>query len=300
MAWWGIASGTGGVYVESMGGRIERGMSLTSRSLALIGRRPRLLVLPLLSMLSTSAAAVALLGPWALDAIAHHSRWQIFVDSAALAYPSVFLSTFFGVGFVLMADAAFDGRDLSVVEAMKGSVDRLPAIAAWALVTTLVGVALRAIEQLPGAGGVAGRIVSWVADTAWSLATLFVVPALAVEGAGPIAAARRSASVIRSRWGESVVGSFAIGSAAAVAMASVAALGVAGWAVRAASPVAGDGMMALAIAAAVLIAVVSSAASQAFRLAVFRYAADGQLVGPYTESELESSFRDRPGSRWGR
>jgi hypothetical protein len=283
-----------------MGGRIERGMSLTGRSLALIGRRPNLLVLPLLSMLSTAAATVVILGPWALDAIAHHSRWQVFVDSAVLAYPSVFVSTFFGVGFVLMADAAFDGRDLSVGAAMRGAVERLPAIAAWVLLATLVGIALRAIEELPGVGGVAGRIVAWVADTAWSLATLFVVPALAVEGVGPIAAARRSASVIRSRWGESVVGSFAIGTAAAAAMFAAAVLGLAGLAVRDGSPLAGDGMIALAVAAALLTMVVASAASQAFRLAVFRYAADGQVVGPYTEFEMQSSFRDRPGRRWGR
>ncbi len=275
-------------------------MSLTGRSLQLIGRRPRLLVLPLLSMLATGAAAIVLLGPWALDAIAHHSRWQIFIDSAVLAYPSIFLSTFFGVGFVLMADAAFDGRDVGVGAALRGAFELLPAIAAWALVSTLVGIALRAIEQLPGAGGVAGRIVAWVADTAWSLATLFVVPALAVEGVGPIAAARRSASVIRSRWGESVVGSFAIGSAGAVAMFAAAVLGVAGWAVRAGSPLAGDGMIAVAIAVALLTVVVTSAASQAFRLAVFRYAADGRLVGPYTESEIQSTFSDRPGRRWGR
>ena len=274
-------------------------MSLTSRSLALIGRRPQLLVLPLLSLLSVCAATVALLGPWALDAIAHHSRWQIFVDSAVLAYPSVFLSTFFGVGFVLMADAAFDGRDLSVGAALRGALERLPAIAAWALVATLVGVALRAIEEIPGVGGVAGRIVAWVADTAWSLATLFVVPALAVEGVGPVAAARRSASVIRSKWGESVVGSFAIGTAAAVAMFGAAALALFGWVVRGTSPLAGDGIIAVAVLAVLLTVVIASAASQAFRLAVFRYAADGRLVGPYTESELQSSFRDRPG-RWGR
>jgi len=49
---------------------------------------------------------------------------------------------------------------------------------------------------------------AWLVDAAWALATFFVLPALAVEDAGAVAAARRSASVIRSRWGESVVGEF--------------------------------------------------------------------------------------------
>jgi hypothetical protein len=261
----------------------------------LIGRRPQLIVLPLLSILSVCVATVALLGPWALDAIDRHSRWQMFVDSALLAYPTIFLSTFFGVGFVLMADAAFDDRELSLAAALRGAFERLPAIAAWALVSTLVGIALRAIEQIPGAGGVVGRVVAWVLDTAWTLATLFVVPALAVEDVGPVAAARRSASVIRSRWGETVVGEFAIGSASAIVMCGAAVLGVTGWVLHARLPLASDGMIVLAVAVALTTAVVASAASQAFRLAVFRYAVDGQLVGPYSEAELRSSFRDRDG-----
>ena len=198
-----------------------------------------------------------------------------------------------------MADAAFDGRDLSVAAALRGAFERLPAIAAWALVSTLVGVALRAIEQLPGAGGVVGRVVAWLAGTAWALATLFVVPALAVEDVGPVAAARRSASVIRSRWGESVVGEFAIGSASAIVMCGAAVLGATGWVLHARSPLAGDGMIVAAVAVTITTAVVASAVSQAFRLAVFRYAADGRLVGPYTEAELRSSFRDRRGRREG-
>ena len=78
------------MYACRMGGRIERGVSLTGRSLRLIGRRPQLIVLPLLSTLSVCTAAVALLGPWAPDAIDHHSRWQMFVDTALLAYPTIF------------------------------------------------------------------------------------------------------------------------------------------------------------------------------------------------------------------
>lgn len=274
---------------------MERGISLTGRSLRLIGQRPQLIVLPLLSMLSVCAAAVALLGPWALDAIDHHSRWQMFVDSALLAYPTIFLSTFFGVGFVLMADAAFDGRDLSVGAALRGALERLPAIAAWALVSTLVGIALRAIEQLPGAGGVVGRVVAWLVGAAWALATLFVVPALAVEDVGPVAAARHSASVIRSKWGESVVGEFAIGSVSGIVILAAGVLGLAGWVIQATSPLVGDGMIVVAVAVALTTAVVANAASQAFRLAVFRYAADGRLVGPYTEAELRASFRERCG-----
>ena len=283
------------MYACQVGGRIGRGVSLTGRSVRLIGRRPQLIVLPLLSMFSVGVASVALLGPWALDAIDHHSRWQMFVDSAVLAYPTIFLSTFFGVGFVLMADAAFDGREVSVGAALRGALERLPAIAAWALVSTLVGIAIRAIEQIPGAGGFVGRAVAWLLGAAWALATFFVLPVLAVEDAGAVDAARRSASVIRSRWGESVVGEFVIGSVAGVVMVAAAVLGVTGWVLHARAPLAGDGLIVVALTVALTTAVVASAASQAFRLAVFRYAVDGRLVGPYTEAELRSSFRDRGG-----
>ena len=67
------------------------------------------------------------------------------------------------------------------------------------------------MQHLPGVE-LAARLVGFLGGLAWGLATFFVVPVLAVEGLGPIAAVSRSASVFRHRWGETLSGDLTVGS----------------------------------------------------------------------------------------
>ena len=46
---------------------------------------------------------------------------------------------------------------------------------------------------------------------AWGLATLLVVPILALEGLGPLAALSRSTALFREKWGEQLAGAASIG-----------------------------------------------------------------------------------------
>ena len=43
-------------------------------------------------------------------------------------------------------------------------------------------------------------------DIGWSVATYFVLPVLAAEKLGPVAAVRRSSAILRSKWGKSLAG----------------------------------------------------------------------------------------------
>ena len=68
-----------------------------------------------------------------------------------------------------------------------------PTVAVWALVATVAGVALRALEQLPFPSAAwPARVAEWIGSVAWSLASFFVVPVLALEDVGVGAALRRS------------------------------------------------------------------------------------------------------------
>jgi Family of unknown function (DUF6159) len=123
-----------------------------------------------------------------------------------------------------------DRRPMTVSQAFGHARSRVWTIAWWALVATSVGVALRALEQLP-AGGWVRQIVEWIVDVAWSLATFFVVPVLALEDVGVRTALRRSAATIRRTWGESVTGAIAIGGVLFVSGLALLAVGAAGVAV---------------------------------------------------------------------
>jgi hypothetical protein len=51
-----------------------------------------------------------------------------------------------------------------------------------------------------------GDLIGALFELGWSVMTYFVLPVLAAERLGPIAAIRRSSAILRSKWGESLAG----------------------------------------------------------------------------------------------
>jgi hypothetical protein len=282
------------------GGRMSRGWQLTKRSWSVVQDQPGLMVLPAWSLLCTIAAAVALLGPWSLNVVSHHSRTDLLIAAAVCAYPFTLISTFFNVAFYAMADAAMSGRRMGLGEALRFARSRGGAVILWATLATLVGLVLRALEQIPTVGGLAGRIAEWALSVAWSLASFFVLPALAVEPVNVRGALRRSVATIRARWGESVTGDLVIGSLTGIALMPLILIGIAGAGLfQSGSPLAPI-VLAVDAGALALLLVTQSAVMGVFRLAVFRWAADQQVVGPFSEAELASAFKPRGRRRFGR
>jgi hypothetical protein len=225
-----------------------------------------------------------------MDVVHHHSRERLFVDGAIGAYPSAFVATYLNVAFYALAAAAIDGRPMTVSEALGHARSRVWAVAWWALVATSVGLALRALEQLPF-GGYVRQGVEWIADVAWSLATFFVVPVLAVEDVGVGTALRRSTATIRKTWGESVTGAFAIGGVLVVSGLVLSSVGAMGVVAGSGGYVAGYVLTAVCVVAAVAILLVENAMCQVFRLAVYRYATGEGGTGPFATADLEAAFK---------
>jgi hypothetical protein len=273
-------------------GRIARGWRLTLQSWTVVRLRPGLLVIPAVSGAFTLVAAVVLLGPWSLDLIDHHSRSRLLLDTAVCAYPFTFIGTYFNVAFYALAAATIDGRPMTTGEALRHSRSRVVAVAFWALVATVVGTALRALEQLP-AGGLAGRIAEWIGSIAWSLATFFVVPVLALEDVGVRGALRRSVQTIRSHWGESVTGAAVIGVAGGFVSFAIFGVGALGVGLGRSGFEPGYVLTAVAAVALLMLTVVQAAVGQVFRLAVFRHASGDGGTGPFAAADLDAAFRPR-------
>jgi len=108
-----------------------------------------------------------------------HSRGDLALAAVIGIYPMTFLSVFFNVALAGAAAASFDGQPIGVREALGISWKRLGRIAQWSLLAAGVGMLLEQIaSRVPGAG----RLASWLLGAAWSLATIFAVPLLALEG----------------------------------------------------------------------------------------------------------------------
>jgi hypothetical protein len=74
-------------------------------------------------------------------------------------------------------------------------------ILGWAVFTTTVGVAVRAIERRLG---IFGRIFGFLAGLAWAVVSFLAVPVVVAEGLGPVDALKRSGHLIRQTWGTGI------------------------------------------------------------------------------------------------
>jgi uncharacterized protein DUF6159 len=273
-------------------GTISRGWSLSKKSLALIEHDRALLVFPTISMLSTLVAAALVFGPTLVwwESAGGDVPWLI--GGAIGFYILNAISTFFGVAFIAVARRSIAGESWTLSDGWSAARSRLGPILWWAVVATVVGLLLQALERVRG-GVLVNVVARWIIGAAWSLATFFIVPVLAVEGGTPFEAAKRSVAIVRKRWGEGIVGATAIGALFTIVTFAAVIPIVIGLAAITSSPFVG---LLLVVVGAVILAgaiVVNSAASQLFRFVLYEYAAADRVVGAFSASELEDAFRRR-------
>jgi hypothetical protein len=278
-------------YLPAAGeGRIERSWRLTRTAWAVVRRDSTMLVLAAASLLFSTAAAAILFWVTGLWQGTEHTDRLIWV-SAAAAWPLTFGGSFLSVALAAAAAAALEGRRIGPGEALRVSVGRIGQIAAWSLLVTGVGVVLQEVaERVP----LAGRMVAWIAGTAWSLVTFFAIPILALEGCTATACVTRSARLIKRRWGEGITGTVVITAWVVVVAVPAGALIGTGLGVTGVTRIVLIAIGAITLDAAI---VVTGAVRQVFAVALYRYATAGETQG-FREPDLARPFTTR--RRWRR
>lgn len=273
-------------------GRMARGWRLTKASWAVIREDPTMISLALMGAGLGLAGGAALLYLSGYFDSPDHSQGRLALAAIVGLYPMTFLSVFFNVALAGAAAAHFDGRPIGVREALGIAWKRAGRIAQWSLLAAGVGLLLDELaSRIPGAG----RLASWLLGAAWSLATIFAVPLLALEGAGPLETAKESVHLIKSRWGEGITGLVSVGAWTVVAMIPAGILVAAGLSVRSHHATAGAALIALAIGAILLVSALSLATRQVFTVALYRYATGTPNTHGFAPADLEHPFRRRGG-----
>jgi hypothetical protein len=271
--------------------RIKRGWALTKKSWGLLRENPELLRFPLYGGVATIVCAIVVVGP---------GVYLIESDQAVLGgplavigfYMLAVIGTYFSVGLAAAADMIFSGQEASVGAGLAVARSRFSQIAGWAAVSAVIGLVLSAIENQ----GVIGEIVGRVLAVGWSLITFLAVPVIALEGTGPFATLKRSSSLFKSRWGQQVTGNIAIGGAVFLLGVLPSALLIfAGFLIWASASFAGALLLVIGVIGLAISMLVSSALSNIFGVALYRYALDGRAVGGFTAEEFESAVRSRKG-----
>ncbi|HEY2779140.1 MAG TPA: DUF6159 family protein [Steroidobacteraceae bacterium] len=193
--------------------KISRSWSLAGQCWDVLKQDPALLVFPLMS----SIALLVLLGSFALPVLAlshgmqpltdgstaHTSRLLFYITMYAFYVVSYAVMMFFNSALIGVALKRLDGESASIGEGLQMALANLPAILGYAMIAATVGTILRAIEERVG---LIGRIVIAVIGAGWTLATAMTLPVLVQENVGPIEAISRSLDLLKSNWGENLIG----------------------------------------------------------------------------------------------
>lgn len=272
--------------------RIKRGWQLTKKSWGLLRENPELVRFPLYGGAATIVCAIVVVGP---GVYLIEDEQTVFGGALAVIgfYLLAVIGTYFSVGLAAAADMIFHGREASVGEGLAVARTRFSQIAGWAAVSTTIGLALSALENQGAIGEIVGRLLA----VGWSLITFLAVPVIALEGTGPFETLKRSSSLFKSRWGAQVTGNIAIGGAVFLLGVLPSALLIfAGFLIWASAGFAGALLLVLGVIGLAISMLVSSALSNIFGVALYRYALDGEPLGGFTADELNSAVRTK-GSR---
>lgn len=276
-------------------GRMARGWALTKQSWAVVRRDRSLLAFPVIAGIAGLLAALIFFGAGAGVIVASGTDWAGVPLFLAGAYALTVISIFSSVALAACAVRALEGEDTTIGEGLRAARERLGVILGWAAVQLLVGVLISIIQSLlrEGAGAFVGAIVGGLANFAWTVATFFVVPVIALEGLGPIEALKRSTAVIRERWGEGVTAAAATGLIVLAAFVPGLALIVGGAALASSVPAAGVVLIALGVAVIAIAALIQSTVMAVFKVALYRFATTGETFQGFAAPELAAAFAPR-------
>lgn len=209
----------------------------------------------------------------------------------ACAYLGVaFVQTYFLAALCAGANDRLRGDDTTLGHAFAVANSRLHRILPWAFVAATVSIIIQAIEER---FGLLGRIIAGLLGAAWNVLTFLTVPVIVFEDAGPVAALKRSGTLLKQTWGENVIAQVGLSLIGVVAMLPAIAVVILG----VASGVGVVAVVAIAVAVVwmIVVSAVMAALSGIYRTALYRYAVDGVVPAAFASVDLEHAFGARRG-----
>ena len=195
--------------------RLENGWKLTLSSFKILRANKQLIIFPILSgtslllIIGSFVVASLAVNGWDVDNIGEIRGNMEYYGVLFLFYlVNYFVVVFFNMALVHCTRLYFKGEEVSVSSGLRFSVSRIGAIFSWAVFAATVGLILRIIQENTG---IIGKIITGIIGIVWSVATFFVVPVIAYENVGPVGAFKRSAQIMKDKWGESLAAGFSFG-----------------------------------------------------------------------------------------
>jgi len=279
-----------------MAGRFANSMDLLKSSWAVLRSDKELTVIPVINTAISAVIAVAV-GAGAYLTI--NRTWD--VRTGAYEYTAgpityvvgilgyfllTLVVTFFTGALVAGAHQRLTGGDPTLGSSFGAAAKRFPQLLGWALLSGTVGYLLRLLRERLG---FVGLLLGGVLQFAWEVITWLAVPAIIVEGNGPITTLKTSARLLKSTWGENLIGQFGFGLVGFLAVLPGIAIG---GLVTMAAPLVGIPLIVLWV---VVVSVVITTLTGIYRTALYLYATTGQAPAGFDQQVMASAFRPKTG-----
>ena len=277
--------------------KIQNSWTLIKASAAVLRADKELIVFPIVSAISVLVVTVSFALPMILagflDALLEgHAQIFGFVMGFLFYIVQYTVIIFANSALVGAAMIRLRGGDPTVGDGFRVAMKHIGAILGYALISATVGMILRWLSER---GKTLGQIVSSIVGLAWNLATYLVVPVLVVEGVGPVEAVKRSANLLKKTWGEQIVGNFSISLVFVLLAVLLIILGIPVFILVASthSPVLIALTALLFVLTFVFMGLIGSTLNGIYVAAVYRYAAEGEASGFFSEEIVREAFRSK-------
>ncbi|MCI3949155.1 MAG: hypothetical protein K0R11_1089 [Acidimicrobiales bacterium] len=273
-------------------GRIANGWHIATASWRVLSRDRELVVVPVVAAVVAALgfAAVAVPGILALGGsdAAQASDVALWLVLALATVVGTWALAIGSAAVVAGAAERMAGGEPTLGSAFAAARARSGRLLGWAVLATVVSIILDQIEERLG---FLGRVVSWIAGTAFGVVSFLALPVIVFEDVGAIEGLRRSARLLRSTWGEQLTFNFGIGLLGFLAVLPAVAL---------AAGLVATGVVVLQVVGIVVAGAwivvclaVTSALSAVFKAALYRWAKGLPVDPAFDAGGLTGAFRHR-------
>jgi hypothetical protein len=244
------------------------GKAILRASLALFRQDRQMIWLPVMATITAVIAFAVIAAPIGLALGRNGFGWIIGLACGSVVATAA--TVIFNVALVFAATDRIEGRTPTIGGSLAQAWGRKNVIFSWAILSAVVGTAIRLLEQRLG---LVGRLIGVAGGLAWAVATFLVIPVLAFEDVGPIEAIKRSSHILKARFGTIARGGLRFGflflglSLGALAVLAIGVIAIAKHAYVIGVPVALLGFVLL-----IGVSMYAQAAGMYMRTILYRYA----------------------------
>ncbi len=273
----------------SFGTRFSNGWTIAKNSFKVLRENRQLIVFPILSGISIilifASFFTVILGiaGWNVDNMRDLGTIGSYVVLFVFYIINYFVVVFFNMALIHCTSLYFKGEEVTIRKGIDFSMSRISSIFAWAVFAGTIGAVLKIIQENLGS---LGKIITGIIGIVWSVATFFVVPVIAYENLGPVGAFKKSANLMKEKWGERIGAGFSF---FLIEVVAVLAIGIVGFVLASVNVIAG---VAIAVIGILLLLTVISALKTIFISAIY-HNIQGDPVELYNQQFIDNLFETK-------